>query len=87
MEQVPETNFNAKQIFGLVKASDRITGYQLSENSIVEKQETVGMARQGQIEGIVFAHRGDNEYLKSIPDGSENNNLGNLPSMSPEARA
>ena len=23
------------------------------------------------------------EYLKSIPDGSENNNLGNLPSVSP----
>lgn len=27
---------------------------------------------------------GDMEYLKSIPDGSENNNLGNLPSVSPE---
>ena len=43
------------------------------------------MAKQGQIAGVGIAHRGDTEYLKSIPDDSENNNLGNLPSVSPEA--
>ena len=42
------------------------------------------MAKQGQISGVGIAHRGDTEYLKSVPNGSENDNLGNLPSISPE---
>lgn len=71
---------------GLSKRGGRITGYQLSDNSIVEKQQAVDMAKQGQIAGVGIAHRGNSEYLKSIPDGSENNNLGNIPSASPETR-
>ena len=86
LDQIPQTNSNAKQIVGLVKEGGRITGYQLSDNSIVEKQQAVDMAKQGQIAGVGIAHRGDTEYLKSIPDGSENNNLGNLPSVSPDAQ-
>ena len=39
------------------------------------------MAKEGDIRGVGVAHRGDTEYLKSIPDGSDNNNLGNLPSV------
>ena len=85
LDQIPLANKNARRIVGLVKESGRITGYQLSDNSIVEKQQAVDMAKQGQIAGVGIAHRGDTEYLKSITDGSENNNLGNLPSVSPEA--
>ena len=40
-----------------------------------------------QIAGVGIAHRGETEHLKSIPDGSENNNLGSLPSVSPEGNA
>ena len=83
LDQIPQANSNAKRIVGLVKEGGRITGYQLSDNSIVEKQQAVDMAKQCQIAGVGIAHRGDTEYLKSIPDGSENNNLGNLPSVSP----
>ena len=86
LDQIPQPNSNAKRIIGLVKEGGRITGYQLSDNSIVEKQQAVDMAKQGQIAGVGIAHRGDTEYLKSIPDGSENNNLRNLPSVSPESR-
>ena len=86
LDQIPQTNPGAKRIIGLVKEGGRITGYQLSDNSIVEKQQAVDMAKQGQIAGVGIAHRGDTEYLKSIPDGSENNNLGNLPSVSPQAQ-
>ncbi len=43
------------------------------------------LVKEGQIAGVGIAHRGDTEYLKSIPDGSENNNLGNLPSVSPQS--
>ena len=37
------------------------------------------------IAGVGITHRGETEYLKSIPDSSKNNNLGNLPSVSPQA--
>ena len=87
LDQIPQANSNAKRIVGLVKEGGRITGYQLSDNSIVEKQQAVVMAKQGQIAGVGIAHRGDTEYLKSIPDGTENNNLGNLPSVSLEPQA
>ena len=83
LDQIPKANANAKRIVGLVKEAGRITGYQLSDNTVVAKQQAVDMAKQGQIAGVGIAHRGDTEYLKSIPDGSENNNLGNLPSISP----
>ena len=84
LDQIPQKKENAKQIVGLVKEGGRVTGYQLSDNSIVEKQQAVAMAKQGQIAGVGIAHRGDTEYLKSVPDGSENNNLGSLPSVSPQ---
>jgi hypothetical protein len=87
LDRIPQASANAKRIVGLVKEGGRITGYQLSDSSIVEKQQAVDMAKQGQIAGVGIAHRGDTEYLKSIPDGSENNNLGNLPSVSPETQA
>ena len=85
LDQIPQPSANAKRIIGLVKEGGRITGYQLSDNSIVEKQQAINMAKQGQIAGVGIAHRGDTEYLKAIPNGSENDNLGNLPSVSPEA--
>ena len=64
LDQIPQANTNAKQIVGLVKKGGRITGYQLSDNSIVEKQQAVDMAKQGQIAGVGIAHRGDTEYLR-----------------------
>lgn len=83
LDQIPQAKTDAKRIVGLVKKGGRIMGYQLSDNSFVEKQQAVTMAKQGDIAGVGIAHRGDTEYLKSIPDGSENNNLGSLPSVSP----
>ena len=85
LDQIPQANANAKRIVGLVKEGGRITGYQLSDETFVSKLEAVSMAKQGQIAGVGIAHRGDTEYLKAIPDGSESNNLGNLPSVSPQS--
>ena len=86
LDQIPQANANAKRIVGLVKEGGRITGYQLSDETFVSKLEAVSMAKQGQIAGVGIAHRGDTGYLKSIPDGTENNNLGSLPSVSPEQK-
>lgn len=82
LDEVPTPKADAKEIVGLVKASGRITGYQLSDGATVSKEEGVAMAKAGEIQGVGVAHRKDTEYLKSLPDGSENNNLGSLPSVS-----
>lgn len=82
LDDIPQAKSDAKEIVGLVKSSGRITGYQLSDGSTVSKQEGVSLAKEGEIKGVGIAHRKDTEYLKSLPDGSENNNLGNLPSVS-----
>ncbi|MBS7302949.1 MAG: DUF3892 domain-containing protein [Lachnospiraceae bacterium] len=82
LDEVPSPKADAKDIVGLVKSSGRITGYRLSDGSIVSKEEGVSMAKAGEIQGVGIAHRNDSEYLKSLPDGTENNNLGNLPSVS-----
>ena len=87
LDQIPQAGPNAKRIVGLVKEGGRITGYTLSDESFVSKPEAVSMAKQGQIVGVGIAHRGDTEYLKSIPNGDENDNLGNLPSVSPAPQA
>ncbi len=84
LDQIPNANADAKRIVGLVKEGGRVTGYKLSDQQFVSKSDAVNMAKNGQISGVGIAHRGDTEYLKSIPDGSENNNLGNLPSVSPK---
>ena len=84
LDQIPTPNQNAKEVVGLVKESGKITGYKLSDDTVVSKQDGVNMAKKGQISGVGIAHRGDTEYLKSVPNGSENDNLSNLPSISPE---
>ena len=83
LDQIPQATPDAKRITGLVREGGKVTGYRLSDNSIVAKEQAVSMARQGQIAGVGIAHRGETEYLKSIPDGSENNNLSSLPSIQP----
>lgn len=82
LDDVPTPKADAKEIVGLVKSSGRITGYQLSNGSTVSKEEGVAMAKAGDIKGVGVAHRKDTEYLKSLPDSKEDNNLGNLPSVS-----
>ena len=82
LDEVPETKSDAKEIVGLVKTSGKITGYQLSDGETVSKEEGVAMAKAGEIQGVGIAHRKDSEYLKSLPDGTEDNYLGNLPSVS-----
>lgn len=81
-DDIPKAKNDANKIVGLVKKNGRITGYQLDNGSIVSKEDGVAMAKAGEIKGVGVAHRKDSEYLKSLPDGTEENNLGNLPSVS-----
>lgn len=81
LKDIPEPNADARQITAVVKEGGRIAGYQLSDGRVLNKQEGVQLARQGGIRGVGIATRKGAEYLKSLPDGSERNNLGSLPSI------
>lgn len=80
LDQIPTPKEKAERIVGLIKDSGRIVGYKLSDNTKVSKEEAVIMAKGGMISGVAIAHNGSTEYLKSIPNESEGDNLGNLPS-------
>lgn len=84
LDEIPEAEPDAKRIIGLVKERGRVTGYKLSDETFVSKPEAIELAKQGRIAGVGIAHRKDSEYLKAIPNGSENDNLSNLPSVSPK---
>ncbi len=81
LDDIPTPNADAASITGLVKQRGKITGYQLSDDRIVSKEEGVNLAKAGEIRGVGIAHRKDTEYLKSIPDDTENNNLSSLPTV------
>ena len=85
LDQIPQAAPDARRIVALIKEGGRVTGYQLSDHTHLSKPDAVALAKQGQIAGVAIAHRGDTEYLKAIPNGSENDNLGSLPSVSPNA--
>ncbi len=84
LDNIPQAQADAKRITALVKENGKVTGYRLSDNSVVNKDDAVKMAENGKISGVGIAHNGDTRYLKAIPNDNENDNLGNLPSISAE---
>lgn len=81
LDEIPTPKADAKEITALVKESGKVTGYQLSDGNVLDKSEAVALAKDGGIQGVGIANRKGNEYLKSLPDDEESNNLGNLPSL------
>ena len=82
MKEIPQAHSNAEEISALVKDGGKVMGYQLSSGQVLNKEEAVALAKQGGIKGVGISERDGNEYLKSIPDGTENNNLSHLPTVS-----
>lgn len=75
----PVPNKDAKTISRLVRKNGKISGYELSDGRVLSKHEGVTLAKQGGIRGVAIASRNGSEYLRSLPDGDETNNLGDLP--------
>ena len=75
----PVPNKDAKTITGLIRKNGKVSGYELSDGRVLSKREGVALAKQGGIRGVAIASRNGSEYLRSLPDGSESNNLGDLP--------
>ena len=80
-KEVPTPNDDAKRITKLVKHSGDVVGYELSNGQRVTKDEGIQMAKMGEIAGVAVATKKGHEYLRSLPDDNESNNLGNLPSI------
>lgn len=81
LNEIPAPKEGARRITALKKEDGRVIGYQLSDGEILDKSAAVNLAREGGIEGVGIANRNGAEYLKSLPDGTQSNNLGNLPSI------
>ena len=76
---VPQPRPDAKEIVSLIKSEGRVTGYVLSDGTNLSKEEGVELAKKGGIKNVAISSRGKSEYLRTLPDGKEVNNLGNLP--------
>lgn len=76
----PVPNKDAQSITKLVRKNGKISGYELSDGRVLNKTEGVALAKQGGIRGVAIASRNGSEYLRSLPDGNEANNLSDLPS-------
>lgn len=85
LDEIPAPDSDAVSITGLVKSGGRISGYQLSDERIVSREEGVSLAKAGKIKNVGIAHNKDTEYLKAIPDDSEDNNLSSLPTVKTSA--
>lgn len=81
MKEIPQPRPDAKKIVALAKESGRITGYQLSDGRVLSKEEGIREARNGGILGVGVSERRGSEYLKSLPDGTNDNNLSSLPTV------
>ena len=82
MSYIPEPSRDAQEIVALKKESGRITGYQLSNGQVLDVEQAVKEAKAGNIKGVGVATNQGYEYLKSLPDESEDNNLDSLPTIS-----
>lgn len=79
---VSPLNDNAQSIKALIKESGEIVGYELSNGERISKEQGVKMAKDAQISGVgVSVSKKGEEYLRSLPDGDESNNLSSLPTI------
>ncbi len=82
-KEVTTPSSNSQSISAVIKNSGEITGYELSNGQRISKEEGVKMAKDGSIAGVsVSVSRKGEEYLRSLLDQNESNNLSSLPTIS-----
>lgn len=79
-KEVPTPSVEAKSITALIKHSGEVVGYELSSGERISKEDAVKRAKEGYISGVAIgvSKKGE-EYLRSLPDQDEGNNLSSLP--------
>lgn len=78
------TNSNSCQITAQIKQGGNVIGYSLSNGQDVDLQTAVQMTKNNEIANVGVATNQGVEYLRSLPDNDESNNLSNLPTKSIE---
>ena len=75
-----QSNTDKNLITAIMKHSGEITGYELSNGEKITKEKGVELAKAGIISGVsVATSRKGEEYLRSLRDNDESNNLSSLP--------
>lgn len=78
---VSEGGAEAKSITTLLKQGGDVVGYKLSDGSRVSVEEAIQMAMNNELQHVgVSTSKAGTPYIRSLADGDESNNLGNLPS-------
>lgn len=72
---------NKRSITALIKNDGEVTGYELSNGEKVSKKEAIELAKKHEILGVSVSNRNGEEYLRSLPDQNEENNLSSLPTI------
>lgn len=79
---ISEGGPNAKQITKFIKQDNQVVGYVLSTGEKVSIEQAIQLAKQGMLEHVgVSTSKDGSEYIRSLPDDDESNNLSNLPSI------
>jgi hypothetical protein len=80
LESEAQVNTEKSSIVAIMKHSGEITGYELSNGEQITKERGVELAKAGTISGVsVATSRKGEEYLRSLRDDDESNNLSALP--------
>lgn len=79
---VSEGAKDAEQITKLIKSGGEVVGYELESGVHVSVQQAIEMAKSNGVKHVgVSTSKDGSEYIRSLADGDESNNLGNLPSI------
>lgn len=83
---VSEGGVNAKAITKRIVNSGEVVGYELESGEHITIEQAVQMAKANELKHVgVSVSKDGSEYIRSLADGDESNNLGNLPSISEES--
>ena len=79
---VSEGGEGAQQITKLIKSGGEVVGYELESGQHISVQQAIDMAKRNELKHVgVSTSKDGSEYIRSLADGDESNNLGNLPSI------
>lgn len=79
---VSEGGDHAEEITKLIKSGGEVVGYELASGKHVSVHQAIEMAKNNQLRHVgVSTSKDGSEYIRSLADGNEANNLGNLPSI------
>ncbi|MBE6023142.1 MAG: DUF3892 domain-containing protein [Cellulosilyticum sp.] len=79
---VSEGGANAQAITKLIKSGGEVVGYELESGQHISVHQAIEMAKGNMLKHVgVSTSKDGSEYIRSLADGDESNNLGNLPSI------